>query len=133
MPYKPRDHELEFSAIRAQGPGGQHVNKASTAVQLRFHIPSSGLPEAVKARLLAMADRRITQEGDVLIKSQGARSQELNKLDAVQRLHALIARAEFVPKVRRATKPTLGSQRRRLEGKALRSQIKASRGKPSSD
>jgi ribosome-associated protein len=121
--------EVVFSALRAQGPGGQHVNKASTAVQLRFDIHASSLPQAVKDRLLALADHRISQDGVVVIKAQESRSQEANKLDALTRLEALIAQAEHVPRVRRATRPTRGSQRRRLEGKARHGEIKSGRGK----
>ncbi|GAP38149.1 alternative ribosome rescue aminoacyl-tRNA hydrolase ArfB [Piscinibacter sakaiensis] len=129
MRYRLRDDELEFTALRAQGPGGQHVNKASTAVQLRFRVAASGLPPAVQARLLAQADQRITQDGEVVIKAQGERSQEANKAEARARLAEMIARAEHEPRVRRATRPTLGSQRRRLEGKARRGEVKAGRGR----
>lgn len=129
MPYQPADHELDYSAIRAQGPGGQNVNKVSTAVQLRFDVPASGLPDAVKLRLLALPDHRITKDGAVVIKAQTERSLELNKAEALQRLLELIARAEFVPKKRRPTRPTWGSQQRRLEGKAKRSSVKSGRGR----
>ena len=129
MRYVIADSEVEFSAIRAQGPGGQHVNKASTAVQLRFNVLASGLPESVKARLLATPDGRISAEGIIVIKAQGSRSQEANKAEAVARLSELIAQAERVPRARRPTKPTLGSQRRRLEGKSKRSQVKSGRAK----
>lgn len=131
MRYALHDDELEFSAIRSQGPGGQHVNKASTAVQLRFKVASSRLPEAVKARLMALPDSRITQDGEVVIKAQGARSQAMNRAEALARLVELIERAEHVPKVRRATKPTFGSRQRRLEGKSLRASVKAGRSKVS--
>lgn len=123
--------EVEFSALRAQGPGGQHVNKASTAVQLRFDIHASSLPQPVKERLLALADHRISQEGVVVIKAQESRSQDANKVDALARLEAMVAQAEQVPRVRRATRPTRGSQRRRLEGKARHAEIKSGRGKVS--
>ena len=129
MAYVVPDHEVAFSAIRAQGPGGQHVNKASTAVQLRFDVRASGLPESVKARLLAMADRRITQDGCIVIKAQGTRSQEQNRLQALARLQELIAQAEQVRRARRPTQPTYGSRQRRLAGKAQRSEVKAGRGK----
>lgn len=129
MPYVVPEHEVEFSAIRAQGPGGQHVNKASTAVQLRFTIADSGLPAAVKARLLALQDSRLTTDGVIVIKAQGTRSQEQNKAEALARLQALVAQAEHVPRPRRATKPTFGSKQRRLAGKAQRSELKSGRGK----
>ena len=129
MRYVFADSEVEFNAIRAQGPGGQHVNKASTAVQLRFDIPASGLPEEVKARLLRSSDGRISSEGVVVIKAQGSRSQEANKAEALARLGELIESAEHVPRKRRPTKPTLGSKRRRLEGKSKRAEVKSGRAK----
>jgi ribosome-associated protein len=121
--------EVEFSAIRAQGPGGQNVNKVSNAVQARFDIGASSLPADVKERLRALPDARITRDGVVVIKAQSARSLERNRIDALARLQALVDAAATVPLVRRATRPTLGSQRRRLESKAGRSQVKALRGK----
>ncbi|WP_413675155.1 alternative ribosome rescue aminoacyl-tRNA hydrolase ArfB [Massilia cellulosiltytica] len=121
--------EVEFSAIRAQGPGGQNVNKVSNAVQARFDIGASSLPSDVKARLRALPDARITRDGVVVIKAQSARSLERNRADALARLQALVDAAATVPLVRRPTRPTLGSQRRRLESKAGRSQVKALRGK----
>lgn len=126
---EPLDEELEFSAIRAQGAGGQNVNKVSNAVHLRFDIGASHLPEAVKARLLALGDQRISSDGVVVIKAQAHRSLPMNRADAVDRLRALIADAAHVPKARRATKPTRSSQRRRVEGKIQRGQVKALRGK----
>ena len=123
------DSEVEFSAIRAQGPGGQHVNKAATAVQLRFDIRASGLPEEVKARLLRSSDGRISSEGVIVIKAQGSRSREANKAEALARLSELIASAEHAPRKRRPTKPTLASTRRRLESKAKRAQVKSGRAK----
>jgi ribosome-associated protein len=121
--------EVEFSAIRAQGPGGQNVNKVSNAVQARFDIGASSLPSDVKERLRALPDARITRDGVVVIKAQSARSLERNRADALARLQALVDAAAAVPLVRRPTRPTRGSQRRRLESKAGRSQVKALRGK----
>jgi ribosome-associated protein len=129
MRYVITDSEVEFTAIRAQGPGGQHVNKAATAMQLRFSVPASGLPEPVKARLLAQADSRISSDGVVVIKAQGSRSQEVNKFDALARLRELITRAESAPKIRKPTQPTLGSRRRRLENKTRKSTLKSCRAK----
>ena len=123
--------EVEFSAIRAQGPGGQNVNKVSCAVHARFDIAASSLPEHIKLRLLAMRDSRVTQEGVVVIKAQQSRSLEQNKEDALRRLQQLIDQAADVPAVRRPTRPTRASQRRRLDGKARSGQIKALRGKVS--
>lgn len=121
--------EVSFSAIRAQGAGGQNVNKVSNAVHLRFDIPASSLPEAVKARLLALPDSRITAEGVVVIKAQDYRSLPQNQADAVLRLQALVDAAAHVPKKRKPTRPTKGSQQRRLQGKAVRAQVKAGRGR----
>jgi ribosome-associated protein len=123
------EREVEFTAIRAQGPGGQNVNKTSNAVQLRFTVASSTLSEAVKLRLLAMADQRITKDGVIVIKAQGSRSLEANKAEALVRLQEMVAQASVVAKTRRPTRPTLGSKQRRLTGKAVRSVIKAGRGR----
>src|SRR6476620_8996876 len=122
------EREVEFSAIRAQGAGGQNVNKVSSAVHLRFDIMASSLPDDVKARLLASSDSRITQEGVLVLKAQQHRTQEMNRADALARLQAVIDSVATPPRVRRATKPTYGSKQRRLEGKSQRSQIKNLRG-----
>ncbi len=130
--WTPREDELEFSFVRAQGAGGQNVNKVASAAHLRFDIRgSTSLPEPVKERLLALNDQRITGEGVLVIKAQEHRSQDMNRAEAIRRLVELVQSVAKPPKKRRPTRPTLGSQRRRLEGKAVRSSIKAGRGKVS--
>jgi ribosome-associated protein len=123
------EREVEFSAIRAQGAGGQNVNKVSSAVHLRFDIHASSLPEAIKERLLCLSDSRITQEGVLVLKAQQHRTQEMNRADALARLQEVVDGVSSPPKARRATKPTYGSKQRRLAGKSQRSEIKSSRGK----
>ncbi len=122
------DEELEMSAIRAQGAGGQNVNKVSSAIHLRFDILASSLPEFYKSRLLELKDKRITKDGILIIKAQQFRTQEQNKEDALARLQELILAATVIQKTRRPTKPTKGSQKRRLDGKTKRGQIKSLRG-----
>jgi len=122
-------NEVEFNAIRAQGPGGQNVNKVSSAVHLRFDIVNSSLPEHIKERLLAMRDQRITKDGVVVLKAQQSRSQEANKEEALRRLQELVDSVAVLPTVRRPTRPTRSSQRKRLDGKTKDGERKQLRGK----
>lgn len=125
--------EIELTAMRAQGAGGQNVNKVSSAIHLRFDIPKSSLNDFCKARLLALGDSRITNEGVLVIKAQRYRTQEQNREDALQRLQEIIADAIKIEKTRRATKPTFSSKQRRMDSKTQRGTIKAARQKISPD
>ena len=123
------ESEVTITAIRAQGAGGQNVNKVSSAIHLRFDIGASSLPDDVKERLLALHDSRITKAGELVIKAQQHRTQEMNRLDAMMRLHEIVNSVEFAPMTRKATKPSRASKLKRLDNKSLRSDIKTQRSK----
>lgn len=121
--------EVEFTAVRSQGAGGQNVNKVSSAVHMRFDISKSSLPDGVKARLLMLNDHRINDDGVIVIKAQTSRSQDANRQDGLRRLQEMVDSVAVPPRVRKPTKPSYGSKQRRLEGKSQRSEVKAGRGK----
>ena len=124
-----REDEVEFIAIRAQGAGGQNVNKVSNAIHLRFVIAASSLPDEIKQRLLQLRDQRVSADGVVVIKAQSHRSLERNRVDALTRLRELIARAAFVPVMRRPTQPSRSAQKKRVESKVRRGLVKVLRGR----
>lgn len=128
------EDEISYAFVRASGPGGQHVNKTSTAVELRFDVRGSpSLPDPVRARLERLAGSRLTNEGVLVLFAQNRRSQELNRQDALERLLELVRKAAEIPKRRRPTRPTLASKTRRLDAKSRRSGVKAARGRPRAD
>jgi ribosome-associated protein len=133
MKFSIPESELEISAVRSAGAGGQNVNKVSSAIHLRFDVGASSLPGWLKARLLALQDSRLTRDGVLVLKAQQHRSQEMNREEALLRLHALVESAAHVPKPRKATRPSRASKRKRLDSKIRRGRIKQLRGKPGLD
>lgn len=127
------DSEIEFTAVRSQGPGGQNVNKVSSAIHLRFDINQSSLPDVFKQRLLKISDQRISKDGVIVIKAQTTRSQEKNRAEALERLQQLLVQVTYTPKVRRPTRPTKGSQKRRMDKKTQHGKQKSLRSKISPD
>ena len=127
------DSEIEFTAVRSQGPGGQNVTKVSSAIHLRFDINQSSLPDIFKQRLLKISDQRISKDGIIVIKAQTTRSQEKNRAEALERLQQLLVQVTYTPKVRRPTRPTKGSQKRRMDKKTQHGKQKALRSKVSRD
>lgn len=123
------ESQIEFSAIRASGPGGQHVNKVSSAIHLRFDIRASSLSEAVKSKLLSVSDARINTDGVIVIKAQKFRSQEKNRIEGLERLDELFQKAQHVQKARRKTRPSRSSERKRLDGKKKQGTVKKTRSK----